>query len=459
MKHNTLHNAFILPHTLTGQAPDQAILVGFSGGADSLCLLHQLCVCRTLYGTRVYAAHVNHGIRGKEADRDEAFCRQTADALGVPLFVHHADVPAYASLHGLSIETAAREVRYAFFDACMKQHDIPQLAVAHTANDNLETVLFHLARGSGLSGVCGIPRTRDTAYGTLVRPMLGMSRADVLAYCEANGLSFVTDSTNVDTEYTRNRLRATVIPELEAICPGVIEATTRLCDTLREDELCLSGMAEWFLEDMNQNNSLPLEPLCGSPYAVVSRALMQLYATVSGGEALSYVHVKELLSLAHQGKPHARLSLPHGIAACIEGGRLHLCRAEELAATPDIPPYRLPLAEGSNDISPIHAQIIIERTQSQENIYKKEMNFSLDPATIVGELFVRQRQAGDEIRLRGHRRSLKKLISEAELPLALRPRLPVICDEAGIVAVPLVGVRDGAWAKKGTDALHVQIVL
>jgi len=126
-----------------------SILLGFSGGADSLCLLHQLCVCRTLYGTRVYAAHVNHGIRGKEADRDEAFCRQTADALGVPLFVHHADVPAYASLHGLSIETAAREVRYAFFDACMKQHGIPQLAVAHTANDNLETVLFHLARGSG----------------------------------------------------------------------------------------------------------------------------------------------------------------------------------------------------------------------------------------------------------------------------------------------------------------------
>ena len=198
---------FTAPHTLSGMPESTPILVAFSGGADSSALLLMLCEYSKQSGARIYAAHVNHQLRGDEADRDEAFCRQTAESLGIELFVCRRDVKKYADESGKSIETAARDVRYEFFDKLMREHSIPLLATAHNANDNLETMIFNMTRGCGLSGMCGIPETRPCAYGTVIRPILSMSKADIINYCRANSLDFVTDSSNLSDDYTRNKIR------------------------------------------------------------------------------------------------------------------------------------------------------------------------------------------------------------------------------------------------------------
>ena len=181
-RNNILPSGFRSPALLSGMSEDTPILVGLSGGADSSALLHMLSVYRKQSGAKIYAAHVNHGIRGAEADRDEEFCKEYAGSLGVEIFVLRADVPALAKERGESVETAARGLRYSYFEQIMRENNIPILATAHNANDNLETVIFNIARGSGLSGVCGIPECRRTNHGIVIRPILSMEKREIIEY-------------------------------------------------------------------------------------------------------------------------------------------------------------------------------------------------------------------------------------------------------------------------------------
>ena len=174
-----LPEGFAAPHEISGFDIGTPILVAFSGGSDSASLLHMMRGYADMTGTPIYAAHVNHGIRGDEADRDEQFCRSVAKEYGIEIFVLNADVPSIARERRLSVETAAREVRYEFFARIMEEQNIPILAVAHNADDNLETVLFNISRGSGLSGVSGIPKTRELSIGVMIRPILAVSKSDI----------------------------------------------------------------------------------------------------------------------------------------------------------------------------------------------------------------------------------------------------------------------------------------
>ena len=322
---------FLCSSELSGLPKDTPILVAFSGGADSSVLLHLLVKEASQTGAPIYAAHVNHGIRGKEADRDEEFCRKTAEKLGVPLFVLHADVPNEAKATGESIETAARRIRYEYFDRLMLEHDIPILATAHNANDNLETMLFHLVRGSGLSGLCGIPISRLCAGGCIIRPMLAMTRAEILAYCEDNDISFVNDSTNVDTEYTRNRIRSEILPALTSIHPSAVENAARLAENLRADARCLDDMAKRFCTEMRRDFAVECKEITAAPSAIAHRALMLLYREISEGAVLEYAHLRALHRLAENAVPHSSVSLPHGIEAVVENGWLILQKKQRLA--------------------------------------------------------------------------------------------------------------------------------
>lgn len=439
---------FSPPWTLAGADAEAPVLVAFSGGADSSTLLDMTVKYARAHGGKVFAAHVNHMIRGAEADRDEDFCRDTAASLGVELFVHRFDVPAYAREHGMSIETAARQVRYAFFDKIMSENGISLLATAHNANDNLETQLFNLARGCGLDGICGIPETRKCKHGTVVRPLLRMSREKILGYCRENGISFVTDSTNTDTDYTRNMIRAEIIPALRKINAGAVENASRLAVSLREDALCLEGMTDWFLEELNDDASMELEKLLGSPPAIVNRAVRSLYSHVSEGGRLEHVHMSAIRSLCEAGVPHSSVDLPRGVKAKIEQGRLYLEKAD--VQNPSCEEYFSELTEGVNTLSAVRAQIIIGNSQKTLNIYKKSIRMYFDFATINGALTARSRKAGDKIRLNGVNKSVKKLLCDLKIPLELRYRLPMICDSNGIVAIPFAAVRDGV-KYKGTD--------
>ncbi len=450
----SLPRKFIEPHALAGMPPDTPILLGFSGGADSTALLHMLREHSKTTGATIYAAHVHHGIRGAEADRDEEFCRSVAEQLGVRLFVHHADVPALAQQSGESVETTARRVRYRFFDELMQVHRIPLLVTAHNANDNLETMLFNLIRGSGLGGMCGIPISRLCDGGSLVRPILGMTREEILLYCQAHGLSYVTDSTNTDTDYTRNQIRSEVIPPLLTIHPSAVEHAAQLAEGLRADHWCLESMANLFLEEMRDGFALETEKINGSPDAIVHRALRALYRECSEGGSLEYTHVLALKRLAEQSVPHSSVTLPGGIEAVIENGWL---RFQQKQKSIPVEAFCVPLSGKSHTISQISCEIIMGPSQNTKNIYKNSIQLSLDSAKINGIPYARNRMAGDRILMGGMHKSVKKLLGEKKIPLDLRKRLPILCDDRGILAIPLLGVRDDAVSTEDTRASEITV--
>ncbi len=451
----SLPEGYRTPSDVAGLPENTPVLVGFSGGADSHALLHMLATEAKQTKSALYAAHVNHGIRGEEADRDEEFCRRAAESLGVPFFSCRVDVPALAKERGKSVELTAREVRYEFFERIMKEESIPLLVTAHHADDNLETVLFHLIRGTGLVGLCGIPLCRRLEHGSLVRPLLGVTREEILAYCEKHRLSYVTDSTNTDTGYTRNRIRSEVIPALCAIRGNAVKNSARMVENLRADSLCLTSMTDWFLEELREDGTLELEKINGSPDAIVNRALMALFADVSEGIELEQAHVQAIRALCKKGVPHSSVSLPSGMEGVVEDGRL-LFRKK--IASLSYEPYRLPLSEGRQTISQTNTEIVMRYSQKPINIYKNSILLSIDSAKINGVLQARNRQEGDRLFLGGMHRSIKKMFCDKKIPRELRARLPILCDEDGVVAVPMLGIRDGAHAAEGCEApLWIQV--
>ena len=197
------------------------VLCAVSGGADSVCLLD---LVRRLGDVTVLCAHFDHGIRGAESARDAAFVEALCKDWGVPFFPGRGDVPAYAAANGLSIETAAREMRYAFLERTAKEQGADVIATAHNLNDNAETILFRMARGTGLRGLTGIPARR----GEIVRPLLQTPRRDIEEYLTAHGIPHVEDSTNAETDAARNRIRLDVLPRLESIHPGAAAGIARM---------------------------------------------------------------------------------------------------------------------------------------------------------------------------------------------------------------------------------------
>lgn len=236
--------------------PGDTVICAVSGGADSVCMLHVLLSLRNTLGITVEAAHFNHQLRGEESDRDEAFVRTLCAELGVVLHVDNGDVRARAAKTHESVEEAARALRYAFFSS------LPGLiATAHTQDDNLETVLLNLTRGTGLAGLCGIPPRRER----FIRPMLAVSRAEIEAYLAQNGLSHVTDSTNFLPDARRNRLRQSVIPLLKAENPSLCETAFRMCRLLEADEAQLSAQAEAALRQARLSDGIRCSALTAYP--------------------------------------------------------------------------------------------------------------------------------------------------------------------------------------------------
>lgn len=449
---------FCAPHHLSGLPESTPILVGLSGGADSSVLLFLLAVYAKRHQTPLSVAHINHGIRGEEANRDEEFCRQTAERLGLPFYSLRADIPKEAERSGESIETCARRVRYEFFDRLMEEHRIPLLATAHNADDNLETILFHMARGTGLGGLCGIPAVRPTSNGLVIRPLLQMEKEEILLLCKKNGIAFVTDKTNTDTDYTRNLIRAKLVPVLKEINPATVRNIARMCEGLREDARCLADEAERLLAEHSHGNAIEAAALRDAPPAIGNRALISLFARVSEGYSAEYTHIMALRQLAEEAVPHSSVSLPGRMEGVIEDRCLVLRAQEEKTEISD---YELVLCDGSNTISQTNAQIIIGNSQKTINVYKKSIRLYLDSATINGALVARRRRAGDRIRQGGMSKSLKKLLCEKKIPPQLRDRIPVLCDGSGIVAVPWVALRDGAEYRGSNraNALCVEICL
>ncbi len=418
------------------------MLCAVSGGADSVCLLDLLR--REGRGIEVLCAHFNHGLRGAESDRDEAFVRSLCAAWDIPFRAGRGDAAAWAAARRLSVEEAARRLRYAFLERAADESGADRIATAHTASDNAETMLLNLARGTGGRGLGGIPPRR----GRVVRPLLGVTRPQVEAYLAARGLPHVEDSTNALDDAARNRVRHAAVPALESVNAAFVPNALRAARLCRADGEYLDALAREAGERLRDGEGLDAAGLLALPEPLAWRVLRDF----AGGE-LSAVHAEAVFSLCRSANPSAAVCLP-GLTVRREYGRLLRGEGE----TPVLPEREvaagttLPLPEAGlllrAEIMPAGAEI-----QSSFNTF----SFSCDK--ICGKLSVTSRREGDTVVLRGREgtRTLKKLMTDAKLPRRLRGAVPVLRDGAGVLAVYGFGQADRARAAAGETALRVTI--
>ena len=379
-------------------SPGDTVVCAVSGGADSLALLWALYLLKEEWDLVLAAVHFNHNLRPEEADADEQFVRDFCAGYGIPLYVGSAQVVAGEK----GLEAAARDARYAYFAT------LPgKIATAHTADDNAETVLMHLIRGTGLKGLGGIAPRRDN----LIRPMLSVTRKDVLEFLEEYCLSHREDSTNATDAFLRNRIRHRVMPNLRAENPRFSENLSAMALRLRRDELALS--------ELSQMDTPDVEKLRSMVPAVRARAL-ERFLKSWGIREPEAAHIRLLESLVFSDNPSARADFPGGITVgrnyntlevIPEAADLHLnyscADATEIVNTPD--------------------------------------TFTVVP---TGDLYIRSRQSGDTIRLSGGTKSIKKLFIDKKIPAARRESIPILCDDAGIVGIPGISVNLDRAAKE-----------
>ena len=409
------------------------VTVALSGGADSMALLYALLALKEKLGITVKAAHLNHQIRGDEALRDEEFVKAKCKALSVELFCERADVPKYAKEKSISTELAARELRYAFLERINEG----VVATAHTASDNLETVLFNLTRGTAAQGLCGIPPKR----GIYIRPIILCTRVQVEEYCRENNINFVTDSTNLCDDYTRNKIRHSVIPCLKDINPSVENSVLKTTIGLREDTAVLDGIADNYLCENLSNNTLAIEGLENSSPAVAKRVIKKFIDNSEKGINTENIHIEEIFKAL--GKK-CRISLPCDYSAVLTDKELKLVPNSENAQR--------------------KTEYIVNITGHDAKDFKINkkinnllLNNSLDCDKIVGQSVLRTRMSGDSIRLknRGCTKTLNRLFSENSIPLEERDNLPVLADEKGVIWVYGFGVSGRCAVTENTKRILI----
>jgi len=371
--------------------PGDHVICAVSGGADSIALLWALYLLKEEWQLTLSAVHFNHHLRGEASDQDEQFVRSFCEGYGIPLHVGSAHVTSGEK----GLEAAAREARYAYFAT------LPgKIATAHTADDNAETVLMHLLRGTGLKGLGGISPTR----GKLIRPFLSVTRSDVEAFLEEFSLPHREDDSNHTDVFLRNRLRHHVMPLLKEENPKLAENLSAMALRLRQDEDALSGMAA--------QKSVSITALRREPAAIRTR-ILERFLKESGVREPEASHIKLADSLVFSDNPAAQGNFPGGITigrnydtlevltTVRQGGlQIRCCPAERIVNTADV--------------------------------------FTVNT---VGNVYIRSRRTGDSIRLSGGTKSLKKLFIDRKIPAAHRESVPVVCDDAGIIGIYGIGVN------------------
>ena len=416
------------------------VLCAVSGGADSMCLLHWL---KTQEDLKVFAAHFEHGLRGEESLRDAAFVTEACAAWGIPCAVEHGNVPAYARAKGLGIEEAARELRYEFLERTADSFGCDRIATAHNADDNAETVLLNLCRGSGAAGLTGIPVRR----GRIVRPLLPVTRQEIEAYLRENGIDHVEDSSNGSDAFSRNRLRHQVLPVLRELNPRFAQAVGRTAGLLREDEDYLSARASAFLDSSFDGESLSLEALCALHPAIASRVLRALCP-----RTLEQTHVNAALRFI-RGNGLGSLNLP-GLRLWREQGKLYL-KEPIRGSLPD-----RPVRAGERvDLPEAGLRLSVDEVEYHGEIYDLFKTYLFKCENICGTLYCTGRRPGDRLHPQGRNcgKSLHDLFREAGMTQIERDRVPVLRDDRGVLAVLGFPADERVRPAAGDRVLRIRI--
>ena len=421
---------------LTGR---EAVVCAFSGGPDSTALLLELC--RWRQEGRIgplYAAHFEHGIRGEEARADLEFCRALCCQLGVPLFSESADVPAFAERAGLSLETAARQLRYGFLRRLKEALGADVIALGHHRDDQAETVLLHLVRGSGMNGLTGM----DDRSGDLIRPLLSVGKADILEYLSERDQPCRLDSTNALLDATRNRLRQTGLPALEGLNPQAAAHIAACADKLRAEDAFLDDLARAALSEANGSR----QALCALSPVLQRRVALLLIRQVTAD--FTEADVQRLVDL---------FSRPSGRTVPLRGHLVARAEGDRLVIGPMEAEDRF------------QAELALDRPVTTPwGVYRAEWvqkaripcpsdEAFVDGDRLVGRLHLRQARPGDRfvpLGMGGH-----KLLSDYYTDRKLYGdgrRTPLVLDEDGIVFVPGGTVADRVKIQDGTKRiLHI----
>ncbi|MGE0084139.1 MAG: tRNA lysidine(34) synthetase TilS [Desulfococcaceae bacterium] len=449
------------------------VLMGVSGGADSVALVHIFAELTPCFSLRLGIAHLNHCLRGEESDRDEKFVIELAEKLSIPCFTGKKDAEEYRRLHRLSPEESAREIRYAFLEQTAREKGFTRIALGHHADDNAELILMFLLRGSGPSGLSGIPPCREGKY---IRPMMELSRSDIMEYLHIKNAEYVTDSSNSDLKYLRNRLRHQLIPHLKThYNPGIVRTLNRVSEILRDEEQWLSGIAAdlfhtVLISEKKGGAELSVSGLGAMPHAAQRRVIRHALACVKGNlRRITFTHTENIFRILQKDQDLRCLDLPDRIRVTRKGDSLHISKESETLRNlgkkkPDLAPcFYTVTAPGRIRIRETGAVLIFSLPEKMPDIQDFGASvafFDMEKASFP--IVIRNFQPGDRFRPLGMQgtQKLKKYFADHKIPQDERAKCPILLSEDRIIWV--AGHRIGDCAKvtgKTEKVLKAELLL
>jgi tRNA(Ile)-lysidine synthase len=332
--------------------PGDTVLVGLSGGPDSVALLHSLVAMRSIWSLRLVAVHLNHQLRGLAAEKESDFVEELASHLNIPCVIGSRDVRSYRVKHRLSIQEAAREVRYTFYDETAEKYGAQKIALGHQKNDNAESILMHLLRGTGPRGLSGITPVRQ---GRIIRPLLDVTRNQVLGFLQRHGLEYLEDPSNADRKYLRNKIRHELLPILERDFNVKVTCTlTRLASIARDEEHFWNGMVKATFKDLvteHKTDSVvfPASHLARLHRALLRRLIRHAVLVLKGDlKRLSHNHVEAVCRFINRGAPSGWLDLPRGIGVARDGDEIRFTMEPQT----EKPQFQYPIAGTGRTLIP-----------------------------------------------------------------------------------------------------------
>ncbi len=414
------------------------IVLGISGGPDSVCLLHILNRLKEKMDIEIYAAHLNHQIRGIEAHEDALYVAKICENMNVTYFLKSIDVPEYCEKNGLSLEEGARKLRYEMFDEIKKKTNSNKIAIGHNLNDQAETVLMRIMRGTGLQGLRGIEYIRE---GGVIRPILDISRNEIELYCEQYKLNPRIDQSNLESIYTRNKIRLELIPYMkENFNENIVESIVRMSSSLKSDsDYIQQNVKEEFEKISSKRDNtieIDIEKYRTLHIAIKTRIIRESIKSILGDtNNIEQKHIEDILELESDEKINKQLNIPRGLFVYRKKDILIITTEEivneDIEFCYNIPNNGFVKIKEINTV--IETQVVTINRYKSSKIDKNVKAFDLNK--VEGGISVRSRKSGDKIKLSVGSKKLKDLFVDLKIPREDRSKIPVLQDEKGILLV------------------------
>ena len=449
---NLLENALKTTEKYGMLAPEDVVLIGLSGGADSVCLLEVMDRLREQFRLRLHAVYIDHGLRPDETPAEMEFAKNLAEKRGVDFYAEKVNVAGYAKSRRMGKQEAARMLRYEALEELADRLGAGRIALGHTADDQVETFFMRLLRGSGATGLSGIPPVRKLKGKSIIRPLIETSRSEIERFLGETSIAFITDSSNLKRDYTRNRIRHDLVPVLKGFNPCLNETILRTTRILVEEDgyfetIVLKGLMPLLRNKTDEEIELFVIPLESMNTVLLRRTLRKIIGLVKGLRGLDFKHIEEIIGLIKKGKPGDRLCLPGSIKA-VKKYSTFLITAKSIGR---LEPAAIE-CPGSVRINGTDAVITASLLENDPGGADGRRIAVLDAGKTGLKLTVRGRKDGDYFYPSGfaHRKKLQDFLVDEKVPRDDRDIIPIVLSGDDIVWVAGIRADDRFIAREGT---------